>query len=220
VKKKRTGGANKELLNRIEINTRSNTQSVQPDIPDVRPIHLSKRKVLTLRRSAITGNPSTSTSGTLTGAAAFSLSLFDPGAEIKNMFQEYRIIQITCDFVPIETVAADATAKNFGTTHTVIDYHNANVPTNISELEQYSSHQVVQTLTRFQRTFTPRLLTRIYGGLTDAFATTSPYLWLSTDYDDAEYYGIKWALGTNVGLGNTPAYSLNATAVIQCRSTL
>lgn len=207
-------------MSRIEANTRAVSTAFQPDVPDVVPMRLSRTKHINLKRSAVVFVVNGSTASTLTGAAHFNLGLFDPTGEVKNTYQEYRIIQINCDFIPTQLTVNEVAATNYGTTHTAIDYHNDNVPSNITELEQYASHQVVQSLQRFQRTFTPRLLTRVFAGVTDAYATTSCYTWLSTDYDDANYYGIKWATGQNVNLGNIPLYTVNCTAVIQCRSPM
>lgn len=213
--------ANKEILKRIEENTRVELEKSAPEVPDKVPLLLSIKKIVTFKRTGLGPAVSTSTSGSSFGATFFTLALFDTGAEIKAMFQEYRIIELEIKFVPTTRVASNGTPSiNTGNFHTVIDYHNANVPISFAELDEYKSLQVVQTGLYVTRTFSPRTLFLVYGGVTPAYCTQTCMRWMSTDYNDAEYYGIKWGLGANVGLGNIQIYSMQVSAVIQCRSPM
>jgi len=211
--------ASKDVLKRIEENTRVELNVPVPEVPDKLPMRLSRNKVVTIKRTGLGPAVTTSTGGSSFGATMFTLALFDVNAEIKATWQEYRIIELNINFIPTTNIATSGTPSiNTGNTHTVIDYRNANTPLSFAELDEYKTLQVVQTGRFFKRTFAPRLLSYIYGGATAAYATISPMTWLSTDYNDAEYYGIKWGLGTNVGLGNIQVYSMQVEAVIQLRS--
>jgi hypothetical protein len=211
--------ANNNLLKRIEENTRVELDNPVPEIPDKLPMRLKQNKVTTFKRIGLGPSINTSTSSSTFGATSFTLALFDTGAEIKATFQEYRIIELNLNFIPIMNVFTSGTPSiNTGNTHTVIDYQNASVPLGFSQLDEYKTCMIVQTGKFFKRTFSPRLLSYIYGGGTPAYSSVSCMTWLSTEYNDGEYYGLKWGVGTNVGLGNIQMYTMEVEAVIQCRT--
>jgi hypothetical protein len=189
-------------------------------------MQLSNKTVYTFKRSTIGTGIAISTSGTTLGAASYYLASFDSTSEIAENYQLYRIIELTVKFIPtINVVSAlsDASAglADLGHFHTVIDVHNDSVPISMAELEEYKTHQVVRTGQYIARCWTPRTLGRCYGGVTDAFYAMPAGTWLSTDYNDANYYGIKWAVSQGVGMdtGST-VYTTQIDAVIQCKNAL
>jgi hypothetical protein len=218
--------AQSAVLNRIEENTRMATEKAPPNTRDKLPMQLSNKKVYTFKRSTIGTGISASTSGSTFGAASYYLASFDSTSEIAENYQEYRIIELTVKFIPVATLVnalSDASQgiADLGHFHTAIDVHNDNVPISMAELEEYKTHQVVRSGQYVARTWTPRTLGRCYGGVTDAFYCMPAGTWLSTDYNDGAYYGIKWALSQAVGIdtGST-IYTTQVDAVIQCRNTL
>lgn len=167
-----------------------------------------------------------STSSSIFGAAEFILAQFDSTSEIAENYQLYRIIEITVKFVPIAPLvnsieAGSPSPSDFGHFHTAISLYNSTVPISMAELEEYKTHQVVRAGQYLARCFSPRTLGRCYGGVTDAFYAMPPNMWMSTDYNDAVYYGIKWALSQLVGLANgSTFYTIQLDAVIQGKNTL
>ncbi len=140
------------------------------------------------------------------------------------MFQMYRIIEITVNFIPTgvfsNSTGGSATPSfiDFGTFHTSIDLQDDTVPISVAEISQYRTHQAVVTGALVSRTWTPRTLGRVYAGVTDGYYCLDPYLWLSTDYNDVNHYGIKWALTQAVGAPNGAAvYTTRIDAVIQAK---
>jgi hypothetical protein len=189
-------------------------------------MQLSTRKVYTFKRSSIGPTISGSTSSSVFGAASFTLAQFDSTSEIAENYQLYRFLEITVKFVPTAPLVnavnvANSSPSDFGHFHTAIDNHNDNVPISMAELEEYKTHQVVRTGQYVARCFTPRTLGRCYGGVTDAFYAMPAGVWLSTDYNDGVYYGIKWALSQLVGLANgSTFYTVQLDAVIQGKNAL
>lgn len=214
-----------DVLKRIDDNTLQARPHPAPSTRDKIPVQLSNKTVYTFKRSTTGPTVSVSTSSSLFGASAYYLASFDSTSEFAEQFQEYRILEITVHFIPVQNDVHDpgiggSTANNWGNFETAIDYRNATVPISHAELQQYKSYQVVKTGEPVSRTFTPRTLGRCYGGVTDAFYCMPAFTWLSTDYNDAEYYGIKWATGQTSGTGSVAVYSTRIDAVIQCRNTL
>ncbi len=212
-----------QVLNRIEDNTLQSRPHPGPNVKDKLPLQLKDNKVYTFKRSTTGTTVGASTSSSTFGAASYYLASFDSTSEISENFQEYRIIELTVHFIPVAEFVSDATTTNivnFGNFETVIDHHNDTTPISHAELQQYKSYQLVKTGDPVSRTWTPRTLGRVYAGVTDGYYTMSPGVWLSTDYNDVNYYGIKWATGQAVAIGNRTIYSTRIDAVIQARNTL
>jgi hypothetical protein len=211
------------VLKRIEDNTLQTRPHTGPMVKDKLPMELSSKAITTLKRACTGTTVGISTSASTFGAASYYLASFDPTSEIAENFQEYRIIELTVKFVPTNLYVKEmytTTQSNSGNFETVIDVHNDTAPISHAELQQYKSYQVVRTGEPIARTWTPRTLGRVFAGVTDAYYTMPAGVWLSTDYNDCNYYGIKWATGQSVGTGNITVYSTLIEAVIQCRNTL
>jgi hypothetical protein len=189
-------------------------------------MQLSNKKVYTFKRSAIGPTIAGSTSGSTFGALSFTLASFDSTSEIAENYQLYRILEVTVKFIPLAPFVnsidgANTQPADFGHFHTAIDVHNDSVPISMAELEEYKTHQVVRGGQYVERVITPRTLGRCYGGVTDAFYAMPVGVWMSTDYNDAVYYGVKWALSQLVGLSNgSTLYSINLNAVIQGKNAI
>jgi hypothetical protein len=182
---------------------------------------LSARRVYTFKRSTVGTTISTSTSSSTFGAASYYLASFDSTSEIAENYQQYRIIELTVKFTPIDNYTSGGSfSVDLGVIHTVIDTHNDTTPISNAELEEYKTHQVCRVGTYFSRTWTPRTLGRAYAGVTDGFYCMPVGIWLSTDYNDVNYYGIKWSLSQSVGTMSGTVYSTQIDAVIQCKNTL
>jgi hypothetical protein len=223
-KTNKAGSAVAQTLKRIEMNTRDPGFNLRPQIPDKLPMVL-RDKVVTMKRTTTGTNISVSTSSSLFGAASYYLASFDPTSEVAENYQLYRIIELTVHFIPIQGLivanpgGSGSTSINTGNFETVIDTHNDTTPISHAELQEYKTCQTVATGTPVSRTWTPRTLGRAYGGVTDAFYCMPAGVWLSTDYNDCNYYGIKWAVGQSVVLSGS-VYSTRIEAVIQAKNML
>lgn len=224
--RRRRNQSGASVLHQIEENTRQALDRAPPLARDKLPMQLSTRRVYTIKRSSVGPTISGSTSGSTFGAANFTLAQFDSTSEIAENYQLYRIIEITVKFVPAAPFVnsidgANTQPADFGHFHTAIDQHNDNVPISMAELEEYKTHQVVRSGQFVSRCFVPRTLGRCFGGVTDAFYAMPAGVWMSTDYSDAHYYGIKWALSQIVGLSNgSTFYTVQIDAVIQGKNTI
>lgn len=213
-------------LKQIEENTRMELDKAPPSTRDKIPMQLSNKKIYTFKRSTTGPVINGSTSSSVFGASSYYLASFDSTSEIAENYQLYRIIEITVKFIPVaqfvntfDSNTDDVT--DFGQLHTVIDYRNETVPISIAELAEYKTHQVVRTGQYMARTWTPRSLGQAYAGVTPGYYCMPAGTWLSTDYNDINYYGIKWALSQQVGVATGSAmYHTSIDVVIQCKATL
>jgi hypothetical protein len=175
-----------------------------------------------LKRTAGFGTVIGSTSNSIFGVITPTLAPFDSNGEFPQLFQEYKILQITVFFIPPFAMAVhemtSTTQCNAGLLHTVVDYVDPNVMTTVTDAYEYSSHKETN-LRPISRTFTPKIAVRGFGGITDAFvAQTAP--WCATQYNDMEHYGLKWAQEQMVGVpNNTVLYDVRVEAIIALRST-
>lgn len=222
-RRRQRGGATVQTLKRIEDNTRMDRTGPPPMTRDKLPMQLSNRKVYTFKRSTTGTTVGVSSSASTFGAASYYLASFDSTSEIAENYQLYRIVELTVHFLPVAEfviVAGPSVAANFGNFETVIDVHNDTAPVSHSELQQYKTLQTVTTGKYISRTWTPRTLGRAFAGVTDGYYAMPVGTWLSTDYNDVNYYGIKWATGQAVGVGSVTVYSTRIDAIIQCKNTL
>jgi len=214
------------VLKRIEENTRLVVDKAPPNVKDKLPMQLSAKKVYTFKRSTIGTGITISTSSSSFGAASYYLASFDSTSEIAENYQLYRILELTVKFIPTGNLVnvideTNDAIQDMGHFHTAIDQRNDTTPISMAELEEYKTHQVVRTGQFIARTWTPRTLGRCYAGVTDGFYAMPCGTWLSTDYNDVNYYGIKWALSQVVGVATgSTVYSTQIDAVIQCMNPL
>lgn len=219
----RTG--NKTVLKQIEENTRTERPYDPPHIPDKIPMQLAERRITTLKRSTIGTGIAVSTSSSTYGAASYYLASFDTSSEIIENWQMYRIIEITVKFIPLGNIVnvideTNDAIQDMGVIYTAIDYTNDTTPTTHAELQQYKNCQCVRIGTYFSRTWTPHAAARVYAGVTDAFSVLPSSTWMSSQYNDVNYYGIKWALTQVVGVASSNIYRTEVSAVIQCKDPL
>lgn len=189
-------------------------------------MQLSERNMVTLKRNVVGTGISVSTSSSTFGAASYYLASFDSTSEIAENWQFYRFLEITVRFQPIANLVnvideTNDAIQDMGHFHTAIDYRNDTTPISIAELEEYKTHQVVRTGQFVSRTWTPCALGQVYAGVTPGYQALPQSAWMSTDYNDINYYGIKWALSQVVGVttGST-VYTTQVSAVIQCKHAI
>lgn len=214
------------VLKQIEENTRANRPIDPPQVPDKIPMRLSEKKITTFKREYTGAGVSVSTSNSSFGVITITLGNLDSTGEVPQNWQMYRIIEVTVRFTPIGNFVnvideSNTEVQDMGHLFTVIDYRSSTVPTSLTTLKQYKNVQVVRCGANFSRTFTPHTLGATYGGLTTAYSVQPSGLWLSTEYNDAVYYGMKWGVSQAVGVSSgSTIYQLEISAVIQCKDAL
>jgi len=188
----------------------SNERSALFEVPDVQRFQLKRDKVYTFSRSFGIGQITTGPTS-ISGAYSVTLASIPGYTEFTALFDQYRIIQVTIQFSPINVGAVALPIIS------VIDYDDANVPSTADELRQYQTLRTVTGTQYFERTFTPRIAMAAYGnGVFNSFATQSPSIWLDSASSSIPYYGLKyyWTGRTGTDAG----YDVVASIILQTRN--
>lgn len=155
-----------------------------PRVPDVTPIKLKSDKVYTFTRvynwtSVITAVQTIESDYQL----SFTLDSLPGYTDFTALFDQYRIIQATVQFQPINGYTLLPNVI-----HTVIDYDDDST-TPITDLLQYQT--LISRNGAFTRTLNPRLAGAVYSGTFTSFANLSNKTWLDSASPSVAYYGLK-----------------------------
>lgn len=183
-----------------------------PSIPDVARIHLKRNKVYTFQRAFPSSTVSAPTSGDLLAALSFTLSSLPNSTEFTSLFDQYRIVQVTCRFIPL---AGAGTGSN--PLITAIDYDDSTPPVAVTDLLQYDSYVMTQPGFVLERTLTPHVAVAAYSGAFTSFANAPNAMWIDVASPNVQYYGLKYAIAAAAGA--TANWSLLIEYVIQCKCT-
>jgi hypothetical protein len=136
----------------------------------------------------------------LTAIPAFAGLYFTASAHLAEysslaaVFDQYRIREIEVWLQP--SSANPATYLGTGTTDfvSVIDYDDANTPSSMDQLNQYTNVMLTNTLNGHYRKFRPHTATAAYAGTFSGFQNTvSP--WIDVGSGTVQHYGIKLGVG-------------------------
>jgi hypothetical protein len=172
----------------LRLNERQ-TLKDEPEVPDVQPIQLSKRKVYTIQRSVDLGTITASVSVEVDGAYSFALSNLPDSASLTPDWDQYRILQVRLSFYPL-FLDTSATV-NYPPIHTVIDYDDSTA-TAQAQLNEYSTLMISQSGTYFSRVINPMFAVAAYGGAFTQFAPKRG--WVDVASPGVLHYGLKYAL--------------------------
>lgn len=190
-RRKSKGYASREgmsaVMNQLLTATKLQQTSGEPDSPDVKFPPYKRNKVYTFRESFVNAITASTTVET-DGAINFKLNQLPNATPIAQMFDQYRILCIRCEFQPPSTTQAGAPI------YTVLDYDDSNTITANSCLA-YDTCKTSPPGAYFERVFIPKVNYALYnasGTVTDASAATSP--WIDVAGPDVPHYGIKFAI--------------------------
>jgi hypothetical protein len=202
------------LLSQLLALQKQQTVKETPAVMDVPRIRLARNKVHSFHRSLSIGNITSSATAEVDGSVAVTLGGFPDFSDFTNLFDAYRIAQVSVEFYPL---FLDTTATtNYPPIATVIDYDDAS-STSYSLLQEYDSLQIVNTGVYFERTFIPRIASAVYSGAFTSFAQSKGLTWIDAASTGVIHYGLKYAL-PEAGAAN-PVWSVTVHAIIQCRNS-
>jgi len=190
-----------------------------PAVRDIQPIRRPSRpKVHTFQFKVDKGTVTADLTGDQ-GAFLFALSDSTSPTDYTSLFDQYRIIQVQVEFLPVVSpFGASTTATDLPVLITKIDYDDATSQSYASLLESEQS-QVVTNMTYHCRTLTPQFALSAYGGAFGSFASSSFGQWVDSASPGVQYYGLKWATSpVSVVSGTYVLYRAVATYTLQCRA--
>ncbi len=195
----------------------ADAQSVQakgmvPAEPDIPRLHIRRKKVYTFQRTYLVGGLNGSTTIDQFGALNFTLNNFPNASEFTSLFDQYRLLQVSVNFVPVSSAQALAPL------YTVIDYDDSTLPTSLNDLLQYQSLQMTQSGQFHSRTLTPQFDMAAYSGAFTSYALSVPGQWVDVASPSVQWYGIKYCLPAFTTGATGIVFNIHASAVFQFRS--
>jgi hypothetical protein len=172
---------------------------------------LRRDKVHTFERTVSVAFLSAPTAVDTYTAYSFTLGTLPNSTEYTQLFDQYRIVQVTITFQPSTLVATSSPL------YTVIDYDDANAPTSLNDLLQYDTLKTTMTGAYHVRTVNPRFTLGAYSGTLTSFANAPNDMWVDVASPNVQYYGVK--LGWPAFTGATGTLSVMARYVVQFRNT-
>jgi hypothetical protein len=199
------------LLKEIRDLQKTQINASPPQEPDMAPLRIRRSKLFTVVKSYQAGTINTAPLVDQSGALQFNLASVATNTEITSLFDQYRIVQISLDFVPLLHTLSTPPL------YTVIDYDDATVPTALSTMYDYSSLQTSQSGQQQTRVFTPRVAIAAYSGVFTSFANQSMQ-WIDAASTTVQHYGVKWYFPALAGLPTSLAYTIVAHLTINVRA--
>jgi len=173
------------VLKRIEQYEKTQTKGRLPQTPDI-PKMVLREKLFTTQRTYSGGTITPSTTIDQTGSISFALNQLSNFSEFTNLFDQYRIVQVTVTFVPTSQVSTSSPLVTF------IDRDDASTLTAVTQCYEFPSCQISESGCLVERTFTPRPATAAYSGVFTSFTSASAKIWIDAASAGVLYYGLKW----------------------------
>ncbi len=172
---------------------------------------IRRNKVFTMQRAFNLGLVGPPTSGAdTTTSYSFSLTSVPDSGDFTGLFDQYRILQISVEFLP-------TSQSGGGPLLTAIDYDDAATPPNLNELLEHATLIKTAPGNGIVRTFQPRIAVAAYSGVFTSFTQlVSP--WLDNVSNGVLHYGLK--VGIPFVTGNANQWYVSCTMIIQCRNVV
>jgi hypothetical protein len=175
-----------------------------------------------VRESYVGGSFAQQASLNTYGAAFFTLGNLGNSASYAAIFDQYKIVAASVTFTVQNGPGYQAnTASNIVLPRlwTCIDYDDANVPTSVNYVQQYSSCMLTPPGTGVTRLLQPHVALAAYSGTFTSYANMEDQ-WVDIASTAVQHYGIKWALEAG-GVAQTILQLVNyeVTLWVKFRST-
>jgi len=192
---------------------KSQERSTIPVVMDVPRIMFKREKIVTAQREYFDVSVSPSTSGAIYGAIDIYLTELPNYTEFTALYDQYRIIQATVNFIPGAGVTQSTAINNL---ITVVDYNDAvnlGVPVNAV---QYPSLMESNPGSFVERTVNPHMATAAYSGAFTSY--TNQYgVWIDASSPSVQHYGVKYLVDTSP-TAVTAAWTVLVQVVFQVRN--
>lgn len=171
-----------------------------------------KRYVHIARQSATTLVPYSSSGGlAYYGSAQFQLNSMLGYSQFTAMFQEYRINCVVYKIQPLWDCVdlGDMTLTNMPNIGYCLDYNDANIPTNLDDLQQYANYKETPFNKTIKIKVWPAISPQIYiNGVTSGY-TVKRKQWLRAANSNVPHYGLKFCI---FNIANDYNYKWNVSA--------
>jgi 2'-5' RNA ligase len=145
---------------------------------------------------------------------SFAFSNLDQYLSLSAVFDQYRIMEIECSFIPHLTVV-NTVALYAGMFSTVVDYDDATPLTTVGQANDYQNCLTTGGSIPHKRRFTPHTAVAAYGGGVFTSYTNLTHPWIDTTSPGVNHFGLKTAWTTT---STNAEYDLSVRYRLQFRN--
>ncbi len=202
----------KDIRHQLELrNVKDNHVSLER-VPDVPRIYLKRNKIYTFSRRVSYGALTSASAIGSFGSVQFLLSNLPNFGDFVNVFDQYRILQVTVVVLP-NSIQANIPI------YTAIDYDDGSIPTTINEMYEKDTCRVSSSDQVIERTLQPRVLREVYESLSSSGYEVAPAgTWIDSSESNVPHYGLKYFIAAIPTSGLINTYSISADFIVQTRS--
>jgi len=176
------------VLREIRENTLDSAHFMPPSRRDVQKLHIVRDRSYTVLHTHQSTGITTSTTIEVDYVYDFQLNLLNDYTSYQVVFDKYRVLQVTLDFVPRFEANSGLPALI-----TAIDTTDANTLT-YAKLLDYDTAQFNSPGAFFSRTWNPRAALAAFAGAFTSYAVAPSTLWYDTQSPGVQFYGLKAAI--------------------------
>lgn len=201
----------KDIREQLIIQNIKDSHSMRERVPDVQRFQIKRNKVYTFSRKFRLGAVAASSVTGASGGYSFSLSQLPNASDFTNLFDQYRLAQITVTFAP-NYVQANIPV------YTCFDYDDASTPPSLLTLFEKETCRVSTSDQIIERSFTPRVLREVYATVATSGYETAIHPWIDSVNDTIPHYGFKYFIAPLPTSGLTNTYEVNVEFIVQGRN--
>lgn len=185
-------------------------------------LHYFKRRYVVANITASTSAVGIQTNAA--GALTFSLSALPNSSEFTSLFDAYKVMKVSLDWLPFGDSVNLPISTMTGTSSlmfpggpliTVVDYDDAGTPAAASDLLQYQTAKVTPVPRRHKMSLRPKFAIDVNNGMSTGYGPRSG--WLDTAYPGIPHYGVKYYLNAPSASSSSFTYQVWATVTIACK---
>lgn len=157
-------------------------------------------RVVTVVKLVDKGAITSSTSVDTLGGFAFSLSDLNEVTSFTNLFDQYKIIKIQVELIPLTIPATmNATGAFYSTALLMaIDYDDSGTPASLQVVKNYQNVRIIPPGTQrvYKFAFEPHMALAAYSGSFTSYANLKPR-WIDASSTGVVHYGLKYGVATS-----------------------
>lgn len=200
-----------DIREQLIIQNIKDSDALRESVPDVPRLKLKRNKVYTFSRKFRIGAVSTSSVTGASGGYSFALSQLPASSDFTNLFDQYRIAQITVTFAP-NYIQAEVPV------YTILDYDDSLTPPSLLSVFEKETCRISKSNQITERTFVPRVLREVYATAVTSGYETALTPWIDSVNDTVPHYGFKYFIAQLPASGLTNTYEVNVEYVVQGRN--
>jgi len=152
-------------------------------------------------------------------AISFLWSSLNSATTLASVYEQYRILKCRVRFVPVFTQSNSNASGNVspGFLHSVIDYDDANSPSNTNAMTKYSTYRTVNATRPLTVVVKPMSAVGAYSGVVFTGFDSVYGQWHQTASPSINHYGVKYGVDDNNFAAAQTIYTIEIDMWYECR---